>query len=212
MSPFFVYSISWQRHKTIHFCSNKKLFLINNNLQTDKYNPGKIEFFLFIKFLLLFHFRKVIVKVPQVSPTFLFRLVLVFPLFFICLSSLPSSFFSFLFFFFHLFIFVCLQFFPRFHDPHPDPQLCNLWISNIFAIQVQKIWGLANAFVKARFVGLLPKHIYHFAILNVKNLSLQWEGVNVFCSHSIHIENKTSIEQILFLHSRIWCLSKNYMI
>ena len=81
--------------------------------------------------------------------------------------------------------------------------LCNLWINNAFTIQVQKYFGLANVFMNARFIALLPKHTYHFTIFNIKNLSLQREHVNVFCSQSIHIENKTSIEKILFLYSRI---------
>ena len=60
--------------KPFIFPQAKNFFLVNNNLQTNKYNLGKIEFFLLIKFFLVFHFRKVIVKFRKSHPHFFFVL------------------------------------------------------------------------------------------------------------------------------------------
>ena len=69
------------------------------------------------------------------------------------------------------------------------------------SLQIQKILRLANVFVERWLVTVLPEHVYHFAILYVKNFYFQRKRIDIFCRQNIDVENKTSVKQILFSYS-----------
>ena len=74
-------------------------------------------------------------------------------------------------------------------------------IHYVFSVKVKEIMWLAKVFVKRRLVTVLPKHVYHFSILHVKNISFQRNQVDIFCCQIIDVKNKGSVEKILYLHS-----------
>ena len=69
-----------------------------------------------------------------------------------------------------------------FHQPRYSASQFQLHADEyVFSIKIQKIVWLANMFIKRRLITVFPKHLYHFTILHIENLSFQRKRIDVFC-------------------------------